>query len=1053
MSAVLMYVSLVTFLLQPVSGFAAPQRTPDSLPRSVPRTSERAAQGGATVHITVTTNASTPVKNAYVALIPRDAPKRRPMREAITPTGMVDLTVPPGNYLLIASADGFETDYRKLVVIRRQAEPLWVGLSPEVLVEGVVKDAAGNPIPNARIHHAAAVPPPAVGTMSAMAIKAYGARLHTTSNAKGAWELVASAGRKTPLLVEAPGYAPAWVVFDPAVTPRKPLEVVLAKGSSLKAMLDRVDPDTLITVAPKTAGGTTVPAVAQSAVWGREATTTTIAWDSLPPGEYRLFAIFPDPTRFASPVDVGSVTLTAGSSAEVKVKMPTAPAPQSSYVRFFVSEETTLPALHAYTKKSSGGTQEAKYSVEDTVAGKVVYIAGTSSPTDAFLTTTTDLIVVVPRRPGPNRQNLTAQRTVTVPRADGRLRVTAAEGVTLPSSAKQTLHDCAKGDTYTLPANVSAQGTIEIPLAVPCKALTLQFENFGPLTLAAAVEQGEKKDLGDHALAAASTVEIHVVRENSNSDAAQAIVQATVRRGGDVKPVTVAEGTADDQGRVVMKNVPAGEEVTFQARDAKTRLVGTATARVDAGKRAVIDPLLIPEHATLTIAPTLDSEFQSAYPQAKLLGVTVVRDNSQPSDRKTINFDEERTEAVFQDIVPGRWAMTVLVNVEGSKEMLDIDAVVVESGEEKRITPTVKPLVVPGQVLSHGEGVAASLSIGDPPGPNAIRRRVFTEPNGMFKAVLPKSAVYHVQAQRTGTRTASVDLGPLLFDGSPLRIELPEGTLRVNVKRHDQPLPNAQVVAVSRVDNPDGSGVSSVTRRMKTDAAGVAVIDGLASGVWSVQATAPDGDGVAQKEARLAQSGDPVEVTLDLAQGNTLEGNVLDGKAKPAAAASVECVFATGLTVQTSRADTGNDGGFVISLPDPAPSVLQCGVTTPDGAISAFRTKVTHTATFTMTPSGGALTIADWGQRVIPDRFWLVGNDGSLFNLSWVARKVGRIGAPLVISRLPAGRYAIVEVHSTAQLTALSQGNARAVPRVAELTIQPGQSTTINIQITNVAAN
>jgi hypothetical protein len=1048
-----MYVSLAALWLLASSAVATPQETQRSRPRAVPRTSQRAAQGGPTVHITVTTNASAAITNAYVALVPRDAPMRRPLREAITPSGIVDLTVPPGSYLLTAGADGFETDYRKLVVIRRQPEPLWVSLSPEFRVNGTVKDADGKPIPNARVSQAAAVPPPPVGTLSAAAMKAFGARLHTTTDAKGAWELVVSTSRKTSLLVEAPGYAPAWVLYDPAGEKRRQLEVALQKGSSLRATLDRAEADAVISVAPKLKAGQTLPPIAQSLVWGREATGTTVAWDSLPPGEYRIFALYPDPTRFAAPVDVGSVTLTAGASAEVRVKLPPTPQRQSSFVRFFVSDENgSLPALHAYAKKSGGGAQEARYSVEDTSGGKVVYVAGTSSPADAYLTTATELITVVPRRPAPNRQGITAQHTVRVPRGDGRLHVTAAEGVALPSSAIQSLHDCEKGETFTLPANVSAQGTLDLPLAVPCKALTLQFESFAPLTLVASVEQGEKKFLGDHALLPSSIAEIHVVRDKSNSDAAQAVVQATVRRGSDVKPITVAEATANDEGRVVMKNVPAGEEVTFQARDAKTRLVGTATARIEAGKRAVIDPLLIPEYASLAVAPELDSEFQSAYPEARILGVTVVRDNAQPSDRKTVNFDQDKTEALFQDIVPGRWAMTVLVNVDGSKEMLDLDAVTVESGEDERVTPKVKPLAVSGQVLSHGEGVAASLSVGDPPGPNAIRRRVFTEPNGTFKVIVPRSATYHVQAQRTGTRTAAVDLGPILFDGSPLRIDLPEGTLRVNVKRGNVPLAKALVVAVSRVDNPDGSGVSSVTRRVKTDDAGLALFEGLSSGVWTVQASAPDGDGVAQKDATIAASA-PIDVTLEIDDSNVLAGNVLDANAKPAAAASVECAFPTGMSLQSASAETGADGSFVIHLPNPAPPSLQCGVTTTDGAIGAFRSKVTRTAAFTMPPSGGALTIADWGQRVIPDRFWLVGSDGTLFNLSWAARKVGRIGAPLAISRLPAGRWTVVEVHSIAQLLALGQGNARAVPRVAEVTVQPGQSMTINIQDVTTVAN
>lgn len=986
-----------------------------------------------------------------MALTPRDAPLSRPLREVISPTGVADLTVPPGSYLLTAVADGLGTDYRKPVVIRPRAAPIMVSLSPEFKVNGLVTDAEGNPISSARIAHASAVPPPPIGTLSLAAIKAFGARLHTTTDANGNFQMVVSTSRLTPLLVEAPGYAPVWVVYDPAGPQRNQVvDVTLRKGSSLKAILDRIDPEAVISVAPKTQNGQSVPAIAQSRMWGREATAGIVTWDSLPPGDYRVMATFPNPVRFATPLEVGNVTLTLGASAELRVKLPPTPAPQSTYTRFFVPA-ATLPVLHAFARKKGGGLEEARHSDEETAGGKVIYIAGITSPTDAYVTTETELITASARRPGPNRQSFAAAQTTRVPRGDGKLHVNVPEGVTMPASAVQQLHDCTEGETITLAANVGPQGNIEVPLAVPCKVVTLQFENFAPLTLATSLEQGDRKWLGDHPLVPASTAEIHVVWEQSNTDAAGVVVQAMVRRGTDVRLIAVAEATANDEGRAVMKNVPAGEDVTFQARDPKTNLVGTAVARLEPGQRTLIDPLPIPELASLTVSPELDSDFKAEFPAAQILGITIMRENSQPIERKTVNFDKEITEGVFQEIAPGRWTMTVLVNVDGSKELLDADAVTVDSGDDKHVAPQVKPLIVHGQVLSGGEGVAASLSVGDAPGPNAIRRRVYTEEDGTFKVILPHSAIYYVQAQRISTGI-QVDLGPLLFDGSLLRIDLPEGVLRVNVTRGGVPLGEAQVVAVNRIDNPDGSGVWSVTRRMKTDGAGTATLKGLSPGVWAVQASAPDDGGVAAKDATIAATG-RADITLDIDESNVFEGIVRAANGMPAASASVECVFPATVTLQSARGDTGSDGRFEIHLPKPAPQFLQCGVTTVDGTISAFRSKVTRTAELQMPPSGGALTISDWGQRVIPDRFWLVSNDGALFNLSWVARKVGRMGAPLVISRLPAGHWTIVQVLSTAQLFALGHGTARSLPSVAELTVQPGQSTTITIQNVAIVAN
>jgi len=1012
----------------------------------------RGPEGGTAVHITVTSDsASAPVANAYVALIPRDEPLRRPLHETIAVDGTADFTVAPGSYLLAATADGYDVDNKKIVVVRPTPAPLTVNLAPEHFVRGLVSDAAGRPIANARVAQALAALPSSVGMLSAMATTAFGDRLHTTTDTAGAWKLTVSAGKKLPLLVEAPGYAPAWVLYDPSGDERDEVNVTLEKGSTLEATLDRLDPDAMISIVAKSQEGQQVPAGFQPRVWGREATSNTVTWDSLAPGEYRVLVIYPDPLRFAAPVEAATVTLTAGGNAELHVKVPPAPAREPQYARFFVPATTALPALHAFVRKGGGGVQEARHREEETTGGTLIYVAGARSPEDAYLITDKDLITASPRVPGPNHQGVSATRTVELPRGTGKLRVTVPQDIKLPASATAQLHDCSQPGTVSLPLNVTAAGEIEVPLAVPCRAATIQFDNFGPVTVATFIRQGEQKWLGDHALLAPASVEVHVVGDQTNADAADAVVQAMVRRGSDVRLIPVAEATTNEQGRAVLKNVPAGEEVTFQARHAKTKLVGTATARVEAGKRTVIDPLPMPEPASLTVSPQFDPDFKSQYPAAVLLGVTISREDVQPADRRTINFDKAVTEGAFHDIPPGRWNMTVLVNVDGSKELMDADAVTLTSGEEKQVSPAVRPVVVNGQVLAQGQGVAATLLVGDAPGSNAIRRRVYTAPDGKFKVIVPHSTIYYVQAQRISNAAPTADLGPLLFDGSPLRIELPEGALNVHVTRGGQPLPGAQIVAVKRVDNPDGSGVSALTRRAKTDDSGLATLDELAEGTWAVQALSPDDDHVAQKEATVART--RAELALDVEESNTFEGTVFDASTAPAVSASVDCVFSSGQTLQAARAETSFDGRFTIHLPKPAPQSLQCGVTTVDGAVGAFASTVSRNAKLVMPPTSGTVTIADWGQRVIPDRFWLVGDDGSLFNLSWVARKVGRMGAPLVISRVPAGRWTVVQILSTAQLLGLGRGTARSLPAVAELTVQPGQSTTINIQNATTVAN
>jgi hypothetical protein len=1010
-------------------------------------TAPRVVEDDVTVHIMVTTQgANAPVKGAYVALIPRDQPLRRPAREMIAPTGNVDLAVPAGRYLLRASADMFDTDYQRMVLVNEGSDQVVVSLAPEFKVSGMVADPDGHPITDARITHMLILPPPSVRKLSELAAKAVGSRLHAMSDVNGFWQLAVSTDRKSQLMVEARGYAPAWVVYDPAGPQRNQINVTLHRGSSLKVAIDRLDPNAVLTVIAKKQEEQNLPPAMQAYAWAREATTNTLVWDSLPDGHYRIFARYPDPLRFGHPVEVGEVTLTAGEVAETRVHVPPAPEIETTYLRFMVPRGTSLAGLRAFTVAKGGGVKEAAHSEEDTIVGKVVYVAGAASLDDVYLTTDTQLIVANQHPLGAGRGAITAVEAVCLPRGSGKLRVTAPTGVAGPSAAIQVLHDCGGIANMTLPASVLANGEITLPLAVACKALTLQFENFTPLTMGTAVGEGEQKWLGEYRLLAPSSAAIHVVRRPSGTNAAGAIVQALVRRGTDVHLVVVAEATADQLGHVLMKNVPAGENVTFQARDPKTQLMGSTSVQILPAKRAVIEPLEIPEPASLTVAPVLDSDFKSQFPTASIMSVSVVREDTHPPDRNTLRFDEQATEVVFHDVAPGYWHIMVLVNLDSGAQPMEVDAVSLASGEDKHVSTPVRPVIATGLVLSKGQGVRATLLVGDPPSPAALQRRVYTASDGTFKVVLPKSDIYYVKANLLMAGATSVDFGPLTFDGSVMRLVLPDGSLGVHVTRGGQPLANARLVAVKHADNPDGSGVSELSARAKTDANGAAVFQELSEGIWAVQAQAPDDDGIAERDATIAGP-ERSEITLDIDEASVLEGTVTDVNGGPAASASVDCVFSTSQTLQSAHGDAGVDGHFVVHLPVPAPQSLQCGVTTVGGAIAAFQTPLTRNAAFVMPPLAGGLFIADWGRKTIPDRFWLVGGDGSLFNLSWVAKKVGRFGAPLTIARLPAGRWTVVQILSTAQLFALGSGVApHGLVSVADATVAPGQSKTINVQ-------
>jgi hypothetical protein len=454
----------------------------------------------------------------------------------------------------------------------------------------------------------------------------------------------------------------------------------------------------------------------------------------------------------------------------------------------------------------------------------------------------------------------------------------------------------------------------------------------------------------------------------------------------------------------------------------------------------------------LKVSAELDPELKSEYPAASVLGISITREGAETRDTRTFNYDKETTESVFRDLAPGRWDVMALINIDGLPQMETLEPATLRSGEDKHVSLKIKPLIATGQVLSQGKGTQVSLSIGEPASPSSGRRHVDTAADGTFKIVLPRPAIYYVQAQKLDRNAIATDLGPVMFDGSVIRLEMPDAGLVVHLTRAGQPVDKARVTAIQNVDNPDGSGVTEMSNISKTDATGVAKFDQITSGVWSIEARASD-QSVAQKDVTIGASG-ITEVTLDLADNDVFEGVVI-ANAVPAAAASVDCDFFTGQTLQSARAETGPAGRFVMHLPKPVPTQLQCGVTTADGSIEAFPVAaVSRNAQFIMPPLGGALTISDWGQKVIPDRFWLIAGDGRLFNLSWVARKIGRIGSPLVIGRVPAGHWTLVQIASTEQLFAIGRGSGQSLTPVIDINMQPGQSKTISVQdVTTVASS
>lgn len=965
----------------------------------------------------------------YVGLIPMDQSPGHPLRETVASTGVAVLAVPAGKYGLMAAANGFVSDFRQIEIAAGARNEITVDLAAAPMFSGAVADAEGNPIAGARVSYAPAASVPVLADMSALLLQHLSASMRTTSDENGWWQLPAA---RFPLLIEANGWTPAWVMPK---TSKSPTDVFLRKGSSLRVTLDRTDRSIVVSAIPLSKDEYGVPDRARPLIWGREASAQSLDWTSLPVGDYKLVASYPDPARFAPPVDIGKVTLVAGDSASVRVTLPPERAAAAAYVTLRVPNRTDLSELRAFARES-GGARTVRHAIREALGGRIIFIDSAVAPADVYLTTHAELITA---SPGPAPSAMKTVDAMRIPRGEGKLRVIPAEGVVLPQAATVSFSSCTHNEQIALPVDIPKDGVLRFPLLVPCGSFTLSFTGAGSLGLTASTGPGEEKWLGEHVLNAAAGAEVHAVY--AGMGAPGVVVRAMVLQ--DRQPVPVAEAIADEHGIAVLNGLPAGD-VTFEARFKETQHTGSTTATLQPGEKTVIDPLEIPEPSSLTIAAEFDPLFKSEYPAAVLFGLAVEREGNSKENRQA-NLRGKSPQATFDDLSPGTWRVVAMVEVDEIPQPVEVDRIELNAGEQKRVTSTIKPLVFTGQVFSNGRGVAALVGIGDPPGPNAVRRDIQSASDGRFKVILPKEGLYRVTVNRPAAEP--IDVGAVAFQAaSPsVRIDLPDGGLAIQVRNDDAPVAGAAILATLRVDSPDGSGAKRVTRKATTDETGSATLEDLQPGVWVVEARDRSGR-TAEKSAAVARGG-RAKTTLQLSDPNHFQGVVIDERGELAVGASIDCIFlGPGGSLRAIHGDADYAGAFSIPVPDPAPSRLDCGVSTASGAIAAFITAPGERVELALPQGTGSVTFVDWGERVIPDRFWLAGSNGRVFNLSWAAKKFGRLWSPLTIGRLPSGQWTVIRADSAAALSAIALGTAHSLPVVADIRVREGQAAEIRIQ-------
>jgi hypothetical protein len=142
------------------------------------------------VTVRVRTVAGTPIRGAYVALVPVWRPWSRPLQEAIAEKGVSVLRVPAGNYHLIAGATGFAISTSgPMPVAATSAKELAVELRALTPVTGNVSDEQGNPIAGVVVAGVNAAIAPPLGTLSELGVRHVGLQWSAQTDKEGAWTL------------------------------------------------------------------------------------------------------------------------------------------------------------------------------------------------------------------------------------------------------------------------------------------------------------------------------------------------------------------------------------------------------------------------------------------------------------------------------------------------------------------------------------------------------------------------------------------------------------------------------------------------------------------------------------------------------------------------------------------------------------------------------------------------------------------------------------------------------------------------------------------------
>lgn len=1014
------------------------------------RTADAATAEVVDVTVRVDGASSSPVRDAYVALVHEWQPSRRPAAEQIAERGIARFRVPPGNYFVIGGAPGHSVASRGPLKLSGSEMNLTITVSPLRLATGTLRGPDDVPVSGARVStlNAAVLQP--LGKLSELATRHLVADFSATTDSAGTWTLGLPKGA-VPLFFEAEGWAPAWRIV--AEGDSGTIDSKLSQGAQLTITTDRQDNDLVVTLSKEGSDASPeVPAARQPLLWARSAKQKVLEWDSLSPGTYAIHARYPAASYFMpTAIRIGTAVLTAGEQQQVQVALLAARAPVTTTIAMLVpdiSPSDLGTQLQAFGRSTRGGPMPLEHVVEEVMGGSLLHVRLNDESRPPFFAITEERFIWTNPAAQQHDPNATPPTASVHWRADVDAQFRSLEKeLPLPRTGLARVRDCKDRDEVTVPFDIGASGFARFTVAAECRSLILELEPFEPVVLSRVLRRGEQS-LGELVLRAAATADVRVTRDPGGEIISGATVEIVTRDSERTsRPVVVARALTNEAGWAHFATLPPYRELRATAKNTDGNRSDAAALRLSPREVGLIDPLRIGAPAALIVDAQIDEGFLARFPSARVTEIFLTPiDPFRESESLQQNVSGE--EVRFAPLAEGEWQVRALVIItKTSYAPFDLGAIALKAGETRRLEARVQPNVFEGIVTAQGQPVVAKVMLDDVDQTLGSQ----TDASGLFQIVLERPGIYPVTVARLSAQGNSIPIGNVPFTDSSRRIEIripDSATAIVKVRAGDRPVKARTLVMMSRRN--DGGLEDRMTKRGRlTTPAGEVTFEDLAPGVWTFSVEESETGRRAEKSVAI-EAGEDQTVELVLAEGHAIEGTIRSLGATSLPRAAVECLFIGRGGVGRAGTISDAEGHFAIRLVAPPPSSALCSVIGPNGSVDAFRATPEDRINFTMPGATGTLRILHSGQRPNWDKYWLVSFDGRPVKLSAGALIFARSPSTMVIPALAAGRWKLVTVETLQQLLALASGLGASLPAEAEFTL--GAGTTETVQIGEVPA-